>query len=288
MDDVPHSYARALGLRAVGRASRRASRTGILLIAAVAGRRGKTLALRLAGVVIVTAILLLLWTFLARSSDPSIVPEPELVWTRFTEAVSDGTYLPALMATAEEAVLGWGLAALVALPLGYILGRFRALEDALAPYLAGSQAMPVVAIAPLLVVWVGIGLTPKVIVSALIAFFPILATMASGVRGVPRDLRDTARVFGADWLSMAIHVDIPLAARTIFAGLKVAAALSVTGAVVGEFVSPDQGLGHLILLGSTNFDTPLMFVALLSLIGLGAISYTAVSLVERVVLRWDD
>jgi NitT/TauT family transport system permease protein len=245
-------------------------------------------ALRLGGVASVTAVLLLLWTLFARSSDPSIVPGPNLVWTRFTEALGDGTYLPALLATAEEAALGWGLATLVALPLGYVIGRFRALEDAVAPYLAGSQAMPVVAIAPLLVVWVGIGLTPKVIVSALIAFFPVLATMASGVRGVPRDLRDAAKVFGADWLSLAILVDIPLAARTIFAGLKVAAALSVTGAVVGEFVSPDQGLGHLILLGSTNFDTPLMFVALFSLIGLGAISYTAVSLVERVVLRWDD
>jgi len=272
----------------VGTASRHASRTGILLIAALAGRRGKTVALRLVGVASVTALLLLFWNLFARSTDPSIVPGPDLVWTRFTEALADGTYLPALLSTAQEAALGWALATLVALPAGYLIGRVRALEDAVAPYLAGSQAMPVVAIAPLLVVWVGIGLTPKVIVSALIAFFPVLATMASGVRGVPRDLRDAAKVFGADWLSLAILVDIPLAARTIFAGLKVAAALSVTGAVVGEFVSPDQGLGHLILLGSTNFDTPLMFVALLSLIGLGAISYTAVSLVEKVVLRWDD
>ena len=248
----------------------------------------RRLSLRLGGGAAVAAFLLLLWTLLARSSDASILPGPDAVWSRFVESLRDGTYLPALAATAQEALLGWGVATTVALPLGYALGRIRALEVALAPYLAGSQAMPIVAIAPLLVVWVGIGLLPKVIVCALIAFFPVLATTASGVRGVPGDLRDAARVFGASWLSLARFVDLPLAARTIFAGLKVAAALSVTGAVVGEFVSPDQGLGHLILAGDTNFDTPLMFVALLSLIGLGAVAYTAVSLVERVVLRWDD
>jgi NitT/TauT family transport system permease protein len=179
-------------------------------------------------------------------------------------------------------------AALVALPLGYAVGRSSALEDALAPYLAGSQAMPVVAIAPLLVVWLGFGLLPKVTVCALIAFFPMLATTASGVRGVPRDLRDAARVFGASALSLALRVDIPLAARTVLAGVKIAAALSVTGAVVGEFVASDQGLGYLIVFGRTNFDTPLIFVALLSLMALGALAYTAVSLVEKVVMRWDD
>jgi NitT/TauT family transport system permease protein len=148
--------------------------------------------------------------------------------------------------------------------------------------------MPVVAIAPLLVVWVGFGLLPKVIICALIAFFPMLATMAGGVRGVPSDLRDAARAFGATWLPMALHVDLPLAARTIFAGIKIAAALSVTGAVVGEFVSSDQGLGYLINFGRNNFDTALMFVATLSLIGLGALAYTLVSVTERIVLRWDD
>lgn len=236
----------------------------------------------------VSAILLTIWLFLAGANSPSILPGPILVWSRFVESLRDGTYLPALVTTTQEGLLGWGVAGLIALPLGYTLGRLRTLEDALAPYLAGSQAMPVVAIAPLLVVWAGFGLLPKVIVCALIAFFPMLATMASGVRGVPPDLRDAARVFGATWLPMALYVDLPLAARTIFAGVKIAAALSVTGAVVGEFVSSDQGLGYLIMLGRTNFDTPLMFVAVLSLIALGAVAYTLVSVMERIVLRWDE
>jgi NitT/TauT family transport system permease protein len=248
----------------------------------------RILAIRLTAVTLLSFVLFVVWVGLARSSSPTILPGPERVWVRFTQSLADGTYAPALATTGMEAILGWGAAAAFALPMGYALGRFRALEDALAPYLAGSQAMPIVAIAPLLVVWVGFGLAPKVIVCALIAFFPMLATTASGVRGVPSDLRDAASVFGASFTSMAWYVDIPLAARTIFAGIKVAAALSVTGAVVGEFVSSNQGLGYLIMLGSTNFDTPLMFVALFSLVALGALAYTLFSLVERLALRWDD
>lgn len=228
------------------------------------------------------------WSLIARATDPSILPGPNQVWGRFVTAVSSGTYLPALGTTAEEAAWGWLIAAAIALPLGYLVGLFRSLEDTIAPYLAGSQAMPIVAIAPLLVVWLGFGALPKIVVCALIAFFPMLATTAAGVRGVPRDLRDAARVFGANGLSLARYVDLPLAARTIFAGMKVAAALAVTGAVVGEFVSSDQGLGFLLLFGRENFDTPLMFVALISLMTLGALAYTAVSLVERFTLHWDD
>jgi NitT/TauT family transport system permease protein len=243
---------------------------------------------RILGPLAMLAILLALWTLLARYNSATILPGPHAVWTSLRNAIGNGTYWPAVGATSEEAALGWVIALVVALPLGYLIGRVRSLEDVLAPYLAGSQAMPIVAIAPLLIVWVGFGLKPKVIVCSLIAFFPILATTASGVRGVPRDLRDTARVFGAGWLAMARLVDFPLAARTIFSGLKISAALAITGAVVGEFVNPDQGLGHLIVYGSNTFDTPLMFVGLISLIALGASAYTAVSLAERVVLRWDE
>lgn len=244
--------------------------------------------LKLAGAVTAFLAFLLVWKLLAALTSPTILPGPATVSSRFREALSDGTYWPALTVTAEEAIDGWVVAAVVAIPLGYIIGRLRALEDALAPYLAASQAMPVVAIAPLLVVWAGFGLLANVVVCSLIAFFPMLATTAGGVRGVSRDLRDAATVYGAGPVQMARYVDLPLAARTIFAGIKVAVALSVTGAVVGEFVSADQGLGYLINVGRTNFDTPLMFVSMLSLMALGALGYTTVSLIERVVVQWDD
>jgi NitT/TauT family transport system permease protein len=248
----------------------------------------RSLLLRFLVTGLVLALVLLVWILLAARMDPLLVPEPTRVWNRFTLALQDGTYLPAVGTTAEEACLGWLLALVIALPLGYLIGLNMVLEDALAPVLASSQAMPIVAIAPLLVVWLGFGILPKVIVCCLIAFFPILATTSSGIRSVSRDLRDAARVFGAGPIALAWRIDLPLAARTMFAGIKVAAALSVTGAVVGEFVSSDQGLGYLVNLSKETFDTPLLFVALISLMLLGAGAYSAVSAIEHAVIRWED
>lgn len=250
--------------------------------------QARLLARRLLAATAALVLFLFTWQSVAGVSSPTILPGPGTVASRFHESLLDGTYWPALTTTADEALLGWVVGAAAAIPLGYAIGRLPALDDALAPYLAASQAMPVVAIAPLLVVWAGFGLLPKVIICSLIAFFPMAATTAGGVRGVSRDLRDAARVYGAGYVQMARYVDLPLAARTIFAGIKVAVALSVTGAVVGEFVSADQGLGYLVNVGRTNFDTPLMFVGMLSLMVLGALGYTAVSLIERVVVQWDD
>lgn len=240
------------------------------------------------GALVAAGIICLIWIALAGTTSESILPGPGAVWSRFVLSLQDGEYMPAFLTTLQESVLGWLVAVVVGLPLGYFIGRFRSLEDSLAPYLAGSQAMPVVAIAPLLVLWLGFGLTQKVAVSALIAFFPILATTANGVRGVPVELVDAGRVFGAGPLQMLRQVYAPLSARTVFAGLKVAAALSVTGAVVGEFVASDQGLGALLLASQNRFDTPMVFAVLFSLMTMGALAYTSVSLVERVLLRWEE
>lgn len=246
------------------------------------------IALRLGASALVGLILLLLWVALSRASSPEVLPGPWAVWLRFLQTARDGTFFPAAGTTAEESALGWLIAAAFALPLGYAIGRFRFLDDALAPYLAGSQALPVVAIAPLLLIWLGFGIWSKIAVSSLIAFFPILATTASGIRAVPRDLVDAGRVFGATGSSLAQFVYVPLAARAIFSGLKVAAALSVTGAVVGEFIASEQGLGYLVSSSLINLDPRLTFVAVIALILMGAIAYWAVSVVERLVLRWED
>jgi NitT/TauT family transport system permease protein len=259
-----------------------------------AGSRGRSerertrITVRVGLAVAVGVTFVLLWAALARASTPDVLPGPSAVWLRLVQSVHDGQFFPAAGTTAEEAGLGWLIAAAFSLPVGYAIGRFRILEDALAPYLAGSQAMPVVAIAPILLIWLGAGLASKVSVAALIAFFPMLATTASGIRGVPRDLTDAGRVFGATGWPLARFVYLPLAARAVFSGVKVAAALSVTGAVVGEFIASDQGLGYLINVGRVNFDTPLTFVAVLALIAMGAVAYSLFGLLERLVLRWEE
>jgi NitT/TauT family transport system permease protein len=231
--------------------------------------------------------LLLLWQLLANASTPDVLPGPAPVWASFVRALQDGSLLDAIGATAQESAVGWLIAAVIAIPAGYFIGRYQVLEDTLAPYLAGSVAMPVVAISPLLLIWIGPGLWAIVAVCTLISFFPMLASTASGVRGVPREAVDAGRVFGANGWYMAWLIYLPLAARTMFSGIKVGAALSVTGAVVGEFVAPEQGLGFLVSLGSSNFDPSLKFVAVITLILMGAAAYGIAGLAERLVLRWD-
>lgn len=184
--------------------------------------------------------------------------------------------------------MGWVFGTLLALPTGYVIGRWAGLERALGPYLAATQAMPIIAVAPLLFIFVGLGTEPKVIIAALISFFPVMATTTAGIRGVDRDRRDVARVFGAAWWQMIAYVEAPQAARSIFAGAKIAAALAVAGALVGEYLNPDQGLGALVIQGIQNFDSPLVFVAVISSMGLGAAAYALVGFVERIVLVWTE
>ncbi len=233
-------------------------------------------------------ILLGLWLVAAHRYGPGIVPGPVDVWDRFVSAWKEGIFWPAVGTTALEAALGWGLGCVTGLSLGYALGRWRAVELTVAPYVSASQAMPVLAIAPLLVIWLGFGLEPKVVVAALIVLFPVMTTTMAGIRGIDRSLRDVAVVFGAGFFQTIVFLEAPVAARSIFAGLKIGAVLSVTGAVVGEYVSSDQGLGYLVQFGRFQFDTPLTFVALIALMLLGGLAYAALSTLERLVLRWTE
>lgn len=229
-----------------------------------------------------------IWWFMASTYPPYDIPEPRSVWQEFFTLWRRGVLLPAFGTTCEEAGVGWVLGSLCALPVGYLLGRLRSLEQALAPYVAASQAMPVLALAPLLGIWFGFGLRPKVVIAALIVFFPVMATTVAGIRAIDRDLRDVARIFGAGPLQTAIYLEAPAAARSILTGEKVGAALAVTGALVGEYVSSDQGLGNLVLQGVQNFDSRLVFVALISLMFTGAAAYAAINLLERIVLCWTE
>jgi NitT/TauT family transport system permease protein len=225
------------------------------------------------------------WSAVASRTSALVLPAPLAVWTSFIQSLRDGTFIPAFTTTLEEALLGWAIGSLVALPLGYVLGRWTHLERGVSPYLAASQALPVIAIAPLLGSWLGYGLEPKVVVAALIVFFPVMTTTASGLRGVDRDLRDVARVFGASWFQTLIYLELPRSARAIFSGEKIGAALAVTGAFVAELLGANQGLYVLIQAGQTRFDFALVYVGVVALMVMGAGAYAIVSLAERLVLR---
>ncbi len=217
-----------------------------------------------------------------------VLPAPSLVWSRFLVVLMDGSLLRHAAVTLVEIALGLALGVGSALILGYILGKNRTVERLIAPYIVASQSVPIVAIAPLLVIWFGSGLASKVLVCALITFFPTLISAIVGLRGVDRDLRDLMRSLKASRWQTFRMLELPASLPIIFGGLKLSVILAVVGAVVGEFMGASVGLGFLINLGRGVFDTPLMFVAIIALVVIAEGLYLAVSLLERSLLRWQQ
>ena len=215
-----------------------------------------------------------------------ILPGPGLVWQRFLGALVDGSLLANIGATLIEVILGLIAGALLATCLGYWLARSRLLEKALSPYLVASQAIPIVAIAPLLVIWFGPGMASKVLICALVVFFPVLVNTTIGLHAVPEHLRDLMRSLQATRWQMLVHLEIPAALPIFLGGLRIGATLSVIGAVVGEFVGANQGLGFLINIGRGQYDTALVFVAIFALVLMALALYGGVTLLEAHFLAW--
>lgn len=217
---------------------------------------------------------------------PFILPAPGEVALKAARVIADGTLLSNTAITMVEVLGGLTLGMTVATVLGYALAHSLIVEQALAPYLVASQAIPIVAIAPILVIWFGYGLMSKVLISALIVFFPILINTIAGVRGVPAELRDLMRMLRATRWQTFTKLEVPAALPVLLAGLKVGATLSVIGAVVGEMAGADRGLGVMIGIAKGQYDVARMFVGVFALVGLALALYGLVSLVERRALAW--
>ncbi len=232
----------------------------------------------------------LLWKAASRWSGLPvfILPEPEAVARRLLVAVRDGTLLRHTTTTLTEVLGGLLLGFVVATALGYLLAKSKTVERILSPYIVASQSIPVVAIAPLLVIWFGPGRISKVMISALIVFFPILINTIVGVRSVPHDLYDLMRSLRATRWQIFTKLEIPAALPVLLGGLKIGATLSVIGAVVGELVGADQGLGFLINIGRGVYDTTLVYVAVITLVFLALALFTFVAALEWWFLRWRE
>ena len=222
------------------------------------------------------------WTQLPRF----ILPAPLDVWSRFLEALNDGSLLYHTGITLAEIVLGLLVGITFATVLGYVLAKSRSLEKVLSPYLVASQAIPVVAIAPLLVIWLGDGILSKVVICALIVFFPVLVNTVVGVRAVPPALYDLMHSIRATRWQILLKLEIPASLPIMLGGLRIGATLSVIGAIVGELVDAQQGLGFLLQLGDFQYDTSMVFVAVFMLIVLALSMYGVVTLLERKFLKW--
>jgi len=215
-----------------------------------------------------------------------LLPSPARVWERFLLAVLDGSLARNTATTLLEVLLGLAAGVILATITGYLLGKSPLLERLLSPYLVASQAIPVVAIAPLLVIWFDSRMFSKVLICALIVFFPVLVNTVVGVRTVPENLRDLMRSMRATPIQMLAYLEIPAALPVFLGGLRIGTTLSVIGAVVGEFVGADRGLGFLINVGRGQFDTALVFVAVFTLVAMALVLYGVVLLLEKKLLAW--
>ena len=203
-----------------------------------------------------------------------VLPAPGDVLTSLRDGLSSGLFLSNALVTIQESLLGFLLALIVALPLGYVLAKSRFIATAVHPYLAAGQAIPAIVIAPLLVLWLGPGLLPIMIVCMLVVFFPMVITIILGVQTIDESLTDAARVEGASGWSLIASIEFPLALPAILAAIRTGLTLSITGALVGEFVSGgDLGLGALVQIAKTQYNTPFMFATLVVLGGLAALYY---------------
>ena len=235
------------------------------------------------------AVLVALWSLMTHLGDyPTyLLPPPSRVWERFVAVAADGTLWYHTSITLVEILGGLALGLSAAVLLGYLLAKAPLVERFLSPYIVASQSVPIVALAPLLIVWFGFGLTSKVLVAALTIFFPVLITVIVGLRSVEEDLVDLMRSLQASRWQIFRYLEVPAALPVLLGGLKVGVTLSVIGAVVGEFAQSDRGLGFLVNLANRGlFDTPLMFVALFTLMTIALLLYGAVVLLEAIVLRW--
>lgn len=188
--------------------------------------------------------------------------------------------------TTLETLLGFFFSIAIGVPLALAIVWSRVVEKSVYPILVLSQAVPKVALAPLLLVWLGFGMNTKVVVAVLIAFFPIVISMVVGLRSVPPEMIDLGRSMGLGAGQMFVKIRLPYALPSLFGGLKVAITLAVVGAVVGEFVGADRGLGYVILLASGQLQMDIMFAAIVFLVIVGVTLFAVVQWVERLVLPW--
>lgn len=233
--------------------------------------------------------LLVVWQLVVMVGDypPFILPGPADVWEEFVALLRDGRLLRHSLVTISEVIPGLILGAAVALPLGYLLTKSPLADKLISPYLIASQAIPIIAIAPLLTIWIQSWYWSRVLVAALVVFFPVLINIIAGLRSVPVELYDLMHSLRATPRQVFTKLEFPAALPTIFAGLKVGATLAVIGALVGEFVQPkSQGLGYLLITSRYQFKTDVVFVVLITLAVIALTLYGLVALLEQRMLRW--
>jgi NitT/TauT family transport system permease protein len=236
--------------------------------------------------VLMILIILVLWDVTIRifKIPPYLIPAPDKVvgqliaeWPRLLKESAVTTY---------ATLGGFALSIAFGIPMAMLIAYSRTVESFVYPLLVFSQSIPKIAIAPLFVVWFGFGIIPKIIAAFLLGFFPVVVSTVMGFKSVDADMLDLARSMQASRLQTFLRISFPHALPSIFAGLKVSVTLAVVGAVVGEFVGSNSGIGYVLQIANGNFDLPLMFAALVVLSMIGVLLFVAIDVIERWAIPW--
>jgi NitT/TauT family transport system permease protein len=215
-----------------------------------------------------------------------LLPAPSVIWTETLSVWP--TVLRHTMATLGTVMLGFAASVVISLPLAMLIASSRTISAAIYPLLVVTQSIPKVALAPILIIALGANEAPRVIVTFLVAFFPLVVSTVAGLLATPPELVELGRACRAGRIQELLRIRLPFAVPFVFGGLKVAAALSVVGAVVAEFVGADAGLGYLIQTSMAFFRTPLAYSAVVILALMGIVLFQAVSVIERIFFPWSS
>ena len=239
---------------------------------------------------VVFVVFIALWENLVNILEVNeiILPTPSRIGEALLVQLQTSVFWSNLWVTSQEALLGFLFATIFAVIAGTFISQIRIVDKTFMPYLVGFQAIPKVALAPIFLIWFGLGQTSKVVLAATIAFFPILINIIEGLKSADNDQIRMLRVFGASRSQIFFKVQVPCALPFFFAGLDVGILLAILGAVVGEFLGSQAGLGNMVLNAQFNFETPTMFAILLVLSAMGIIAHIIVKAFQRKFAFWGD
>jgi NitT/TauT family transport system permease protein len=217
---------------------------------------------------------------------PLVLPAPSAVATKLVSLVVSGIIWPHLWATLVEVIAGFVFGVIAGLVIGAMVSLIPVLERLVYPYLVALQTLPKVAIAPLFIIWFGYGLSSKIVITALVCFFPVLVSVIAGFHSTDKDQLDMMKAFGATKWQTLMRLRVPSALVLIFAGLEIAAVLAVIGAIVGEFVGAQVGLGYLVVTLNFGLDVPGVFAVLIVLSAIGLAMHGIMRVAARRYIFW--
>ncbi len=245
---------------------------------------------RLLGALAYLLVVVALWYAYVRlfSVPQFLLPDPVAVGRELVKTGASGELWPHLAYTVRNVVVGFLLGAGLGVLLGALVTRSWIIDAAMAPFLVLFQAAPKIAIAPLFVLWFGLGLTSQLALIVSLAFFPVLTGMVMGVRQIEPQYRDLGRILGLGAARQFAKIELPATLPSLFAAARISVIDSMTGAVLAEFISSERGLGYLLVYSNSTYRTPLLIVAIIVIVATGLLMYQLILLAERRLLGWHE